>query len=160
VTAPVLLIGVGNRYRRDDGAGLELVRRLKDGLGAGVDAVESDGAAASLMEVWRGRTNVFLFDAVKSGASPGTIHRLDPGAEAIRAGHFRCSTHDFGVAEAVELSRAFGDLPEKFFIYGIEGKVFDEGEGLSSESESAVQELAAELMHSLARFIGNSSVAR
>ena len=151
MSEPVLLIGVGNRYRRDDGAGLELIRRLKIQLTEGIDAMESDGEGTSLMESWLGRKTVFLFDAVNSGHRPGTIHRVDPNAQVIRTGYFRCSTHDFGVAEAIELARTFNELPSKLIIYGIEGKDFSQGQGLSREVEMALGDLTAELARVLTK---------
>jgi hydrogenase maturation protease len=54
---------------------------------------------------------------------------------------FHYSTHAFSVAEAVELARALGELPPKLVLYGIEGKNFDCGIGLSSEVEKATEEI-------------------
>jgi hydrogenase maturation protease len=65
------------------------------------------------MEAWRGVETVIIIDAVMSGAEPGTIRRLDAKTQPLQKDAFRCSTHAFGVAEAIELSRARGELPQK-----------------------------------------------
>jgi hydrogenase maturation protease len=76
-----------------------------------------------------------------SGAAPGTIRRFDASAQPLPKDAFRCSTHAFGVARAIELSRALGELPRSLVVYGIEGKNFAAGVGLSPEVERAVGEV-------------------
>jgi hydrogenase maturation protease len=51
-----------------------------------------------------------------TGAAPGTIRRLDAIAQPFPKGAFRRSTHAFGVAEAIELSRAMGELPKSLVV--------------------------------------------
>jgi hydrogenase maturation protease len=92
------------------------------------------------MEVWRGAETVIIIDAVASGAPPGAIHRFDAARRPIPKGAFPCSTHAFGVAEAIELSRALGEFPRCLVVYGIEGKNFATGVGLSPEVEKAACE--------------------
>jgi hydrogenase maturation protease len=141
-----LVIGVGNEYRRDDAVGLVAARRLSETATETVRVLEESGEAASLIESWQGADSVILIDAVHSGASPGTIHRLDAHAGPIAREFFRFSTHAIGLAEAVELARALGRLPPRLVIYGIEGKSFEAGEGLSPEVEAAVGELVERVL--------------
>jgi len=136
-----LIIGIGNEYRGDDAAGLIVVRRLKERLGDSFAVLEQSGDGAALVETWRGAETVIIIDAVMSGATPGTIHRFDASAQPLPKNAFRCSTHAFGVAEAIELSRALSELPQSLMVYGIEGKNFAAGVGLSSEVEKAVDEV-------------------
>ena len=51
---------------------------------------------------------------------------------------FPCSTHTFGVAEAIELGRILEQLPPYLIVYGIEGKQFNTGCDLSTEVAQAV----------------------
>lgn len=141
MTQPVLVIGVGNRTRRDDGVGLWLVREIMAQRPADVESLETGGEGTALMEAWKGRQTVFLFDAIRSGAPYGTIRRMEAKKSPLPKNLFRCSTHDFGVAEAVELSRSLGQLPGRLVIIGVEGKDFGEGEGLSPEVEAAARSL-------------------
>lgn len=134
----IIVIGVGNEYRSDDGAGIAVARRLRERFPTGATVLEERGEGAALIEAWRGATWVLLVDAVRSGAPPGTIHRLDAHAEPLPAGFFHYSTHAFSVAEAVELARSLGQLPPHVLVYGIEGEHFDLGVGLSVAVEAAV----------------------
>jgi hydrogenase maturation protease len=135
-----LIIGVGNEYRGDDAVGLIVARRLKERLADSAIVIEQSGDGAALMEAWRGAETVIVIDAMISGAAPGTICRLDASARPIPKSYFRCSTHAFGVAEAIELARALGNFPQRLVVYGIEGKNFAAGVGLSAEVEKAAGE--------------------
>jgi hydrogenase maturation protease len=137
-----LVIGLGNEFRGDDAAGRVAARKVDSAAIDGVRVIEESGEGAALMDAWRGAEFVILIDAVHSGAPPGTIHRLDAGAEPIPANFFHYSTHAFSIAEAVELARALQPLPSRLIAYGIEGKDFSSGEQLSPEVAAAVEEVA------------------
>jgi hydrogenase maturation protease len=137
----ILVIGLGNDYRRDDAVGRVGARRLKAIAGDNVRVVEESGEGAALIEAFKGADFVILIDAVHSGGAAGIIHRFDAEARPIPARFFHYSTHAFSVAEAVELARALNQLPAKLIVYGIEGKTFDSGVGLSLEVEGAAEEL-------------------
>jgi hydrogenase maturation protease len=92
---------------------------------------------ARLIEAWKGANTTIIIDAMCSGTEPGTIRRFDARAEHIPRGLLRYSTHSFGVADAIELARALDALP-RVIIYGIEGRRFEAGAGLSAEAEKAV----------------------
>jgi hydrogenase maturation protease len=142
----LMIIGIGNEYRSDDGAGLLVARRLREILSAPVKIIEQSGEGAALVEAWKDLQNVILIDAVHSGAEPGTIFRFEAHQQAIPAQFFHYSTHAFSVAEAIELARALNQLPASLIVYGIEGKNFTAGIGLSPEVEKVVSEVVARIV--------------
>jgi len=133
------VIGVGNRWRRDDAAGLEVARLLHGTLPDGVEVLEREGEPSSLVDAWEGADAVWVVDAVASDARPGTTHRLDASSTPLPAELFRASTHHLGVPEAVELARALGRLPARTVVFGVEGASFDAGADLTPEVASAVE---------------------
>jgi hydrogenase maturation protease len=145
----VLVIGVGNDYRHDDAVGLIVARRLREKNLQHVTVREMSGEGAALIAAWQGADRVIIVDAVQSGAAPGTIFRVEADREPIPTNFFHCSTHAFGVAEAIETARSLGQLPQSLIIYGIEGRDFSVGEGLSPEVESAVSKAVDMLMKEL-----------
>ena len=151
----IVIIGVGNGYRSDDGAGIAVARRLRKLFPTGVRILEESGEGAALMQAWQGVTWVWIVDAVRSGAPPGTIHRLDARAAPLPTGFFHYSTHAFSVAEAVELARSLNQLPAHMVVYGIEGSNFAAGLELSpavgQAVEAAVEQLAQEIRAALGR---------
>jgi hydrogenase maturation protease len=141
---PVLVIGVGNALRRDDAAGLAIVRRVRARAEASeIATCLHEGEALALLDIWEGADAVVLVDAIRSGAAPGTIHRVDatsaPIPVALRGSS---STHAVGVGEAIELARALGRLPRTVLLIGVEGHRFEAGDRLSEEVEAMVGELA------------------
>ena len=138
---PILIIGVGNAYRGDDAVGLRIAQDIKKKSPDHVNVIEQSGEGISLMDSWKDSDTVILIDAVHSGAQPGTIHRFDVHTQTIPTKFFHYSTHAFGVAEAIELARTLKQLPQNLIVYGIEGKCFEAGIGLSLEVERAVAEV-------------------
>jgi hydrogenase maturation protease len=141
----LIVIGVGNAWRGDDGAGLAVARRLRERSPAGVEVREVEGDASALMDAWSGADRVIVVDAAQSGAPPGTVRRFDACAAPLPARGLRSSTHAFGVPDAVELARALRRLPGRIEVYAIEGACFAAGDRLSPPVERAVDELAASL---------------
>jgi len=141
----ILVIGAGNDLRHDDAAGLEAARRVRRIGGRAIEVIEACGDLSGLAGIWSGRDRVILLDAARSGAPCGTVHRLDAAAGPLPVAFARGSTHGLGIAEAVELSRALGRLPRALVIYGIEGREFGPGTGLSPAVAEAVESLAGRL---------------
>ncbi len=140
-----LIIGIGNPYRRDDGVGIVVARRLAAERLDSTRVIEQSGEGTALMEAWQGAEHVIVVDAVQSGAAPGTIHRLDARARPMPSRFFHYSTHAFSLAEAIELARALDQLPRRLIVYGVEGTDFSAGEGLSPEVAPAVDEVVHRL---------------
>jgi hydrogenase maturation protease len=134
------VIGVGNAYRGDDAAGLAVARLLRE---RGVEALDQEGEPVALVELLAGHGAVVLIDAVRSGASPGTVHRVDASTEPLpQELRGSTSTHAIGLGETIELARVLGRLPPRVLVYGVEGERFDAGEQLSPAVRAAIGPLA------------------
>ncbi|MDQ7839943.1 MAG: hydrogenase maturation protease [bacterium] len=152
-----LIIGIGNASRGDDAVGLIAARLIREALLALPDppdqgrvaVLEQDGEGTALMALWEGAGTVILIDAALSGADPGSIHRFDARSQPLPAGLRRCSTHAFGVAEAIELARALDRLPPRFIVYGIEGRAFSTGGVPSGAVEAAARAVAERVLGDL-----------
>lgn len=144
-----LVLGFGNAWRGDDAAGLEVARMLRCSAPDGTRIEEYEGEPSGLIDAWEADDEVVLVDAVSSGASPGTVYRLDPLEKPLPAELFRHSTHHLGLAEAVEMARVLDRLPARLALYGIEGRSFHTGEPLCPQVRRAVERVAAELAERL-----------
>jgi hydrogenase maturation protease len=146
----IRVIGIGNEYRRDDGAGLVAARRLRDLRLPGVTVLERNGGTGELWELWQDPGPAILIDTMRSGSPPGTVRRFDAAREPVPAAPFHTpSTHSLGVSESLELARTLGQLPAFLIVYGIEGKVFAPGLGLSPEVAEALPRLVARIRRDL-----------
>jgi len=144
-----VIIGVGNEFRGDDGVGRQVARRLKARLPQGAQVHESSGEALSLMELWGDAATVILIDAAEAGAIPGAVQRMDASRDALPSAVFHTSTHAFSVAEAIEMARALGQLPEHVIVYAIEGASFEHGEALSPKAQQGAKEATARILAEL-----------
>lgn len=146
-----LVIGVGNRWRRDDGVGPEVVEALERLDGSGADLLVLDGEPTGIVAAWDGRSGVVVVDAIVSGDPPGTVHHLtDPDRLPKPVGD--PSSHGAGLAEAAALGRALDRLPTRLVIVGVEPAALDHGAGLSppvAASLDAVVRLVGELVDEL-----------
>ena len=140
----MLIIGVGNAYRSDDGVGLAVARRLRDNTPLKTERTtiqEHSGEGTALIEAWKDAESVIVIDAVLSGAPPGTVQRFDASQQALPAVFSSASTHSFGLAEAIEMARTLQQLPPHTIVYGIEGENFAAGTELSVAVEHAVNDV-------------------
>lgn len=144
-----VIIGVGNRYRGDDGVGIFVARGLRDQDSRVVKILEQGGDGAAILEAFRGAEELILVDAAQTGAPPGTIHRFDASTARIPAEAFCYSSHSFGVAEAIELARALGQLPPRTIVYGIEAADFAARAQLAPAVEHAANSLIAQIRQEL-----------
>jgi hydrogenase maturation protease len=140
-----ILIGVGNPDRGDDAAGRTMARCLVGALPEDVEIAELDGEATALVARLQGADAAILVDACASGAPAGTVRRFDVGEAPLPQGTFGVSTHGFGLAEAIELARALGDLPASCIVYAIEGASFEAGAPLTPPVAAAIEEVAGRL---------------
>jgi hydrogenase maturation protease len=100
-----------------------------------------DGDFVSLLDDWQGADAVVLIDAMSSESMPGTIRRYDAHDQGLPSAFARSSTHAFGLPEAIELARALGRLPLRIVVFGIEGRDFTAGAGLSPDVDRAIDEV-------------------
>ncbi len=141
----MVVIGVGNPYRHDDGVGPAVVNRLAQGGAYGARLAVSEGEATELIELWDGARLAIVVDAVRAEpAHPGRVHRLvvpRPGGELLRA----ASSHGMDLGHAVELARVLRRLPQRLVLFAVEAADTGYGLELSPPVAAAVDRLAGEI---------------
>ncbi|HVB73010.1 MAG TPA: hydrogenase maturation protease [Ktedonobacteraceae bacterium] len=146
----VLVIGVGNTLRGDDGVGLAVIAALEARGLPGAQLMSCQGDGLQLIETWKRADRIILIDAVTSGGKAGMVYRFDAIAQALPADLSFSSTHAFGVVEAIELARALDQLPPHIVIYAVEGKNFAIDARLSPEVERALDDLVERVAREVA----------
>ncbi len=133
------IIGIGSPFG-DDAAGLEAARRLAATPPPGAEVIAVDRPGATLIDLFDGADAVILIDAAHSGARAGTIHDIDL---QVLASHTLglISSHDLGVAEAVQLAARLGRLPARGRVLGIEiaSQAASQQAGLSTSARAVVR---------------------
>ncbi|HEV2334009.1 MAG TPA: hydrogenase maturation protease [Stellaceae bacterium] len=147
--APILLAGIGNPDRGDDGFGPAVANRLRGSLPDGVRILERNSDVLALIDEWNGCFAVVLVDAAAPVSRPGRIHRLDLTSQPLSVGLERSSTHAFGIAEAVELARNLDRLPPHLIAYLVEGERFEIGAALSQRVAETVDRVAERILREI-----------
>ena len=132
----VLIAGVGNLLRGDDGFGPAVTERLGD-LPEGVDVIETGiGGIALLQELMAGCDALVLIDAVDRGAEPGTVFLITPEVrEAVHVPDIHLANPD----RVLSMAKTIGVLPDRVLIVGCQpGDIDAVSIGLSPAVERAV----------------------
>ena len=144
-----VVIGIGNEFRRDDGAGPTVVARLRGQLPDDVCLLVSDGEPARLIEAWAGAPVAVIVDAVRAEpAVPGRVHRL----VLHRAGAATApptSSHGLGLDCAIGLARALDRMPGMLILHAVEAADVGQGTGLTPAVAAAIDTLAAAVLDDL-----------
>ena len=144
-----VVIAIGNEMRGDDAAGLEVAARLDGKLSDGVALERTRGDATALMELWKGRPLAVVVDAVCGGGVPGEILEIDALKNGLPADLKSASTHDFGLAQGLELGQMMGELPGALRVIGIVGENFEIGAPISEAVAAALNDAAARVIAAL-----------
>ena len=76
----IVVIGLGNEFRRDDGAGPAVIELLRAQPLRDVELLISEGEPGGLLTDWTGAALAIVVDAmVASPPAPGRLHRMEPG---------------------------------------------------------------------------------
>lgn len=122
VHAKALVVGSGNYFRGDDGAGLAIASMMRLEQPTHVTILELKGDVSSLIDHLQGYEVAMVIDATQSGSPPGTIHRYDASTNPLPETRSTRSTHGISVGSDLELARIQLQLPKRVLVYGIEGK--------------------------------------
>ena len=142
----VLLSGIGNPGRRDDGLGPALAEQVERLAlpGVSVDSdyqlTVEDSAAAAEHDLW------VVADADASGPEPFRFAPLKPSE------HLEFSSHSVDPGGVLGLAgRAFGKQPEAF-VLGIRGYEFEElAEGLTDKARANLEAAVSFIVDWLAK---------
>ena len=142
-----VVIGIGNEFRRDDGAGMYVSGLIKERTDRKIKVVDGVPDGYAMIETWNDSSRVIIIDCATSGTKPGTIYRFDALNEKIPGELFDgYSTHSISVVDAIELAGTLGRLPKRLLVYGIEGKDYSPGTQLSPEVKMAADQLVEQIL--------------
>jgi hydrogenase maturation protease len=146
----VLVAGIGNVFRTDDGFGCEVARRLAvdpwpDGVRVVDYGIRGLHLAYDLLEPWDA---LVIVDALPDGGAVGAVGVLEVGPEDVgRDG--RVDAHGMDPATVLaSLAALGGSLPPRTLVVGCQVAETGDGMGLTARVAAAV-EVAAETVRTL-----------
>ena len=132
-----LVVGVGNRDRGDDAIGPLVADAFAESI-SDVGTLVAEGDLSDLAMKLHADQRVVIVDAMFSGRPPGSIIELDAMGDRLPVGAGLVSSHGVGLAEAVELGRLLGRLPQQLIVVGVEGATFDQFADVTQDVVAAI----------------------
>jgi hydrogenase maturation protease len=141
---PILVIGLGNPLRGDDGVGVRVVEALRTcSLSPDVEVVDGGTQGLGIVPLMEGRERLILIDAANMGTAPGQFVRFGPGHVNLLGNDRQLSVHSAGLREALQLAQALRVLPEDVVIFGVQPEHLDWDANLSRTVEANLPPLIA-----------------
>lgn len=158
----VLIAGIGNVLRGDDGFGPAVVQALLNPLRAithplHVHALELGLGGINLVrELMDGYDALVLVDIVDRDGAPGTLYVLEPQIPDVATvpaaqRHRLSDLHQANPGNALVLARAAGVLPRSIRIIGCQP---EQTENFSTELSPVVQEAVPAAVEAILTFLG------
>lgn len=154
VTADVVVIGIGNSFRRDDGVGITVVDELARRRLTGVEVVASTGEPGALLEAWSGARLAVVVDAVGGEGRPGRVRRCKIDEVA---GPAQLSSHATSLRQTYELGRALELLPNRLVVFTVDAADTGHGVGLTVAVAEAVPSVVAAVIREVSTAIRDGS---
>jgi len=134
------VVGCGNPHAGDDGAGLEIVRRLREQWDGSCELLDRPQAGLELLDCMQGADVILFVDAVSSGAPAGTLYLVSlPSPDLEARGLGSLSSHGWGLTEALSLMSALAWQAPRLFLLGVEIGTLAPDAPRSQAVEAAVQ---------------------
>jgi hydrogenase maturation protease len=132
-----VVVGIGNRYLKDDGIGIEVADELAGSLGDGVLVRSYQSIDLTLLAQFEGASKVILVDALRSGGPPGAVSKyaITPNKKPLDS---VSGLHSLELEDVFDLATQAGLLTCPLTIIGVEPKDVSPGEGMSDELTQAV----------------------
>ena len=133
---PVLILGLGNLLRTDDGAGVHAVNLLieSEKLPDDVEVIDAGASGTDLPALLAGRKKVIIIDALQADAEPGSIFKF-PASHLSASGENKWSLHEAGIVTALKAVEILGEKPDVEVI----GVVAQETKSVGTEPTSKVK---------------------
>jgi hydrogenase maturation protease len=138
----VVVLGLGNLIRSDDGVGVRALRLLMQDYRVpdGVDVIEGGTAGLNLLPEIEDATHVLALDAVNTGVAPGAVVRFEiPEFGPLP---WSPSVHQAGRADLLEALRWIDKGSKQMVLLGVQPSQTRWGDAsLSPEVEAALPQL-------------------
>ena len=164
--ARILITGVGNVLRQDDGFGIEVVHRFMErtDLPPTVRTLETGIAGIRLVqELMDGFDVLILVDAVERGGEPGQLYLLEAEVPKVsdlsfdERNAFLADMHYTNPTRAMMLAQALNVLPPITYIVGCEVALYDDFDlGLSDVVTAAVPKAVKQIDALIAQYLATT----
>jgi hydrogenase maturation protease len=144
MAASTLVLGFGNILLSDDGAGVQLVERLRSELGPeAAEFVDGGTLSFSLLSYIESADSMLVIDAADLDSPPGTVRLFEGAAmDEFLKGARRRTVHEVGLIDLLDMARLRDCLPNRRSLLCIQPLRIDWNETLSGPVAEAIPEAA------------------
>jgi hydrogenase maturation protease len=153
-STPGLVLGFGNVLLGDDGAGVQLVERLRTELpGSRCEFVDGGTMSFSLLSHVENTSALLVIDAAELGEHAGfTVLFESDAMDDFLKGTRRRTVHEVGLVDLLDMARLRDCLPHRRALLCIQPAVIDWSETLSPPVQTALTEASAQARALLSRW--------
>lgn len=149
--AKIVVLGLGNVLHADDGAGVHVVRRLREDprVPADIGLIEGGTLGLELLSyVWE-CSRLIVIDAVDVGRDPGTVVRMS--GEELNSLPGEASVHQLGVSDLLVALRVLAQKQPEVVLLGVQPTTTEWSTQLSQPVAAAMELLVDSAIKELSR---------
>jgi len=158
-SANTVVLGLGNVLHSDDGAGAQIIKRLREDprVGKDVSLIEGGTLGLELLPYVWDCSRLIVVDAVDVGEAPGTLIRMS--RDELNSLPGNSSVHQLGVSDLLVALRVLADRQPDVVLLGVQPADTEWSTTLSPAVEAAMNNLADAVVHELQRPVRKQSAA-
>ncbi len=139
----VVVLGLGNLLRRDEGLGIRALERLRERylLPDTVEMVDGGTLGLDLLCYLEEARRLLVLDAALTDGPPGTLLRVADGDVPAFFG-MRTSPHEIALPDLLAVTRLRGTTPDEVVVLGMQPQALELGWELSPEVAAGLDALA------------------
>jgi len=156
----ILIAGVGNELRKDDGFGPAVVRELLNAVDAKLfeaDVIDFGQRLHELLLKLKEYDVVVIVDAIEGEGEPGDIYVIHP-EDVCNSRAVGLNFHDADLKELIALGDKMGVLPEKVYVVGCHPEDVSWGVGLTPVVAEKIATVL-ELIHKIIKVMSDCSAS-
>ncbi len=146
-----LILGIGNKIKRDDVIGITTARRVfeKLDLDEKIDLKEASAGGLPLLDKIEGYEKVFILDSIQTeDGTPGDVYFLD--LEDLDTGTDSVASHTVDLKTMKKIGENIGEEIPKIQIFAIEVKEpYEFGKELTKEMKKALPKITEEIKETI-----------
>jgi hydrogenase maturation protease len=143
----VVILGVGNTIRADEGVGVRVVEALERDyvLPEGVVAIDGGTSSMEMLDDLSSLDFLLVIDAINDSKSPGTLIRL-AGDDVPVFFRRNLSPHGIGLSDVLAALEFMGAQPQETLILGVQPLSMNLGTELTPSIAACVPQLVAQVV--------------
>jgi hydrogenase maturation protease len=145
----IVVVGIGNLIRTDDGLGVHALERLRRDprVPAGVTLIDGGTFGLELLAYISDSTHLLLLDAIDVGEQPGTLIRM--ANEELRGLPCAASVHQVGLADLLATLPLVSTTERETVLLGVVPANTGWGTSLTPEVEASLARLVDDAVSQL-----------